>query len=1246
MPQGKQEIERLRRAGFSETEVSEWQQTTRGRLSEAGFSGDDIDKYFGVKRFDEEPLKRWFASNLTQAAEAPGEKKPEAAPEAPSAMTPKGQPKPAKTFLENLDAGFQSSVSGLLARGKMPSLETPADASSFARIASSIGTMAGDIPAMLAGAVTLGSAGATVGSAVPVVGTVTGAVLGAGAGAFALPAYMRESLVQSYEKGSVQGFRDWWDRVSSAFIAASKGAVTGATASGAGLATGAALATAAPVLRTTASVGAELATMVTVGKTLEGEIPEPRDFIEAAVLFAGFKGATTAAAKLRSVYAKTGVKPAEIVRDSQIDPTVKQDILAGGSDVPRRYAPLTESTGATQPETVTIKAPKTQTADPVLGPAEITAKVEKMPAPKAAEPAAAPVRTDAEKAVLSRVAHAEKKGALPTWDELYTNLMDDLHPIKQMKKLLTDGEAPAVKDDPYILARLSRGSAGKADQFVENGTFDFNTLKNTGPGLRQILKPFKEDRDGFRAYAVAARAVELDARGIESGVPLAEAKAVVQSGAKYQKAFAQLQTYQNEVARYLKDSGILDTKTYKTMLEANKSYVPFYRLMEEDAGRGAGGGLNVKNPIKQIKGSQREILDPIESIVRNTYFYVQLAERNRALNALRDLAAKHPRGGELMEKVPTPTKPIGVTEPEIAKFLEAHGIDSPGEGFTIFRPKHLNLAGDEIAVFTNGKRETYRVAPEVAAAVRNLDRESIGLFMRILAKPAEWLRSTVTLTPEFMERNLVRDQLTAAIFPTKSGVPVYDFVVGMVSFFKKDANYQNWLKGGGANSAMVSIDQNYIAAKVFDINRETGFIGAAHNVVRTPIQTSRVVSEVIENATRLGIYRRATKGATDAGTVLRGAFEAREGTLDFQRIGAKMRAVNAMTAFMNVGVQGIDRTARAFGEAPFRMTARVAAFITLPSLYLVASQYDDSRWTDIPRWQRDLFWIVLTEDNIYRIPKPFELGIIFGSLPERVLESYFTEDPRAFKDFQKTVLEGVTPNYIPTVLVPFIEQWANKSTFTGAPIIPADVEDQLPEFQAKPNTSEAAKLLGQFAAQLPAVGDTSFASPAVIENYVRAWTGGLGAYAIEAADHLLVQSGAVPDPVKPAKTLADIPFVKAFTVRHPTMAATQIQDFYDEYKKTDRVLTTIREQAKAGNFEAAVALLQSEKHQMDLVRLQETKQALTNQQKFIRLVYQNKDMSPDEKRQIIDGTYYLMIETARNGLAGLDAYRNALETKR
>src|SRR3990167_7828564 len=211
--------------------------------------------------------------------------------------------------------------------------------------------------------------------------------------------------------------------------------------------------------------------------------------------------------------------------------------------------------------------------------------------------------------------------------------------------------------------------------------------------------------------------------------------------------------------------------------------------------------------------------------------------------------------------------------------------------------------------------------------------------------------------------------------------------------------------------------------------------------------------------------------------------------------------------------------------------------------------------------------------------------------------------------------------------VPIVEQFANRSTFFDRPIVPRYLENVLPEYQYSPYTSETAKLIGKGLSRIPGMEMSSLASPLVIDNYIRSWTGGLGAHVVSLADKALRATGVVPSRIEPTMTAADMPVVKAFAVRHPSAGAQSIQDFYDTYDERKKALGTVRHLTKTG--EAATAQAVSESHNIETA--EKIAKALGSQLKFARDVWLNKTMSPDEKRLLIDQTYIKAIEIAKVG---------------
>lgn len=864
--------------------------------------------------------------------------------------------------------------------------------------------------------------------------------------------------------------------------------------------------------------------------------------------------------------------------------------------------------------------------------------------PKPPEPPPEGSYEAAQKAVLDRISVGER-GSERTWDirRIYTEFVDELHPIK------------AVSEDAYQAARLTRGQFGKVEQFLERATFDFKTLENTGKPLREIVEPVAKDMDGLRAYITARRAIEVEASGRKTGVDLDAARQVVEGGKKYETVARELTAYQNRVLAYLKDSGVLTEGAFEAMVEAGRNYVPFYRVIDQPA-TGTGKSLGPGNPVKRLKGSEREIVDPLESIIKNTYAYISVAERNAAGIAIVD--ALKQQGFKVTRERPK-------ADAELVAYLKEQGISKPEE-LVDFIKGAASEDGTTLSAFRNGVKESVKVDdPELVRAFRAIDRQSAGLLTRILAVPARTMRAGAVLVPEFIARNLIRDFLTAFI-NTKGGVfsPI-DTLKGLKSVIRKDADFEAWVKSGGANSALVALDRRYMQESLAKLNGETGLMERGWNVVTSPIRGLRMISEIAENATRLGEFKKLPRGSK--GEMQAAAFASREVTLDFARMGAQMRSYNMVSAFANAQIQGVDRMGRAFKDRPVNTTLKVAAGVTLPSILLWWANKDDERVKQLPQWQKDLFWIIATDDwqpiaeadaalkpdyllrrtkaglefnngSLWRVPKPFEVGVVFGSGVERVLDATLGNNPEAFKHFTKSVLEVLTPNFIPTFAQPLAEQWANRSTFVDRTLIPANLEKQLPEYQYTPYTTELSKALGRIVSAFPGLRDAAttegavsgpaaraLSSPILIENYIRAWSGGLGMYALNGADAALRKAGVLPDPITPTPTLADIPFVKAFAVRYPSAGQQAIQDFYDDHNRSKRFFDTYMAKAREGDADATKRIQQAGGLQM-FVRLDGYREALSEHSKLVRDVYKNPTMPADEKRQLIDGLYWNMIQ--------------------
>ena len=136
-------------------------------------------------------------------------------------------------------------------------------------------------------------------------------------------------------------------------------------------------------------------------------------------------------------------------------------------------------------------------------------------------------------------------------------------------------------------------------------------------------------------------------------------------------------------------------------------------------------------------------------------------------------------------------------------------------------------------------------------------------------------------------------------------------------------------------------------------------------------------------------------------------FEARDLTVDFRKMGNQMQGYNMISAFFNARVQGLVKIKDGvFSKNPKirnKVLAKSVMWITVPTMLLWYKNKDSEVYKNIPQWQKDLSWIIITNEGtpdqvVWRIPKPFEIGWLFGTLPERIADWMYNEDPESFKD--------------------------------------------------------------------------------------------------------------------------------------------------------------------------------------------------------------------------------------------------------
>lgn len=473
-----------------------------------------------------------------------------------------------------------------------------------------------------------------------------------------------------------------------------------------------------------------------------------------------------------------------------------------------------------------------------------------------------------------------------------------------------------------------------------------------------------------------------------------------------------------------------------------------------------GGYANVNNGIKRIEGGgKRPILDPITSLSQMAVSMISKCERN-----------------------------------DVAKTFVKLGQDFSGLGDIVVRDptlKHADPTAFAFTVWQNGEQVVYRTTPEIYDALTNNDAQANRFTIKIASGIAQTLRTGATISPSFIVRNLLRDTMSATV-NSKTGfyLPFVDNVRGAwkLHFDKKfSAEYH-------ASGANMSTYMRADADSSRDLTKEL----LGHKYDSYPVvakQVRQLISYVwhkyekfgnlIEDSTRAGEFRRARNqglSIDQAGQL------AREITLDFSRHGKKGQIVNKYVPFFNATIQGTDKFIRTFKDNPMRAILNTVIWIILPSLGLWAINHDDDWYKELDENTKYTNWAIpLPGGTHLLIPKPQEVGILFDSGIEAVLNQMTGADPHGMKEWARQYAEAMTPSLYPAVVRPLIEWMTNYSFWTGRNLIPANLQKAPSEMQFTSYTSELAK----------AIGDTWIAksiklSPIAIDNWISGWFGSAG----------------------------------------------------------------------------------------------------------------------------------------------------------
>lgn len=810
---------------------------------------------------------------------------------------------------------------------------------------------------------------------------------------------------------------------------------------------------------------------------------------------------------------------------------------------------------------------------------------------------------------------------LPSIDTLRTNAYikttDNLHRLNQLDNYVENatGQKLSPEDRSYMLALNSRG-AGSITSHILEGNLVNPKGEVIGDSLKSIMKPLKNAKVAkqFDDYLVNKHAITRMRAGEtvfpdEMQMTPEKSEAIVKQYEQIHPEFKdmsqKLYNFQNKLAKsWLVDTGIVPPEAFGKWVMDNPHYVPNNRLfsdMEQTSFGGARRGFaNQANPVKARTGSQRQIISPLESIMGHTDQYVKVARRNEVMQSLIRNIQKNPEEFKgWAEIIPDQEQLKQGLLDDINKTLQTEGMGGVVEQFNkqfddIFNAKKQRLdLGNVVTGIVNGEKVHVKINdPLLLDALTNLKPQAQHIVIGALGKVTRVMKNLTTgINPVFgLARNIWRDIPTAYINSKSTNNPITfgkDLLGAIVDVMGNKEAYKSYkAMGGGHAASSVSTGRNALAESKARLL--PGY--SLKHPFSTALGGLERLNNAVESAPRLAEFKRISKPG-DYGSKVKGIYEANDVTTNFNKFGNAIKEADSIFPYLNAAWQGIDKLRTTFRDNPVQAGAKALVSITIPSIMLYELNHNNPAYQQLGDYIKDNNFLIPKGNGTFiKIPKPREMGVMFGSSVERTLRQWQDNDPNGFNRFMETVKTNFMP---PTrsILAPMNDIRANKD-YMDRPIVSGAVSKLSPSLQFDEKTSEPAKLLGKALNK----------SPQQIDYLARSYLGGLAQLGLPA----MTKNASVKD-VLTKQVTAD-----------PTYSNDIIGDFYTTKDKID---TSASDAKATGNKSLLVG-------QQYKTIFNKTNTKLSDLRKEVDKV-QASGLSNEEKKAKINVLQIKMLELAK-----------------
>jgi hypothetical protein len=717
-----------------------------------------------------------------------------------------------------------------------------------------------------------------------------------------------------------------------------------------------------------------------------------------------------------------------------------------------------------------------------------------------------------------------------------------------------------------------------------------DTLKDT-PGMNA-----EAANKLFTLYLAAKRGDRVGYDKLNFGVPedqiranVAKIEANKEVRAVFEKAREQYNAYNRDLMRFMGQTGTLTAEEAKRLADTN-DYIPFYREENGNAmlvigGEGTFkvGSLAEQPQLRQLIGGNQKILDFLTSSVENTSMLVDMGLRNiatkNAMFELESLGLAQFLGG-------TPSGP------DIVSFKDK-GID-----------KYVQVKTDDAGI-----PATLLVKGMEGIPVNN------SAIIKAMGSMSTLLRRSITINPLYSARQVFRDSVAAPLLSGANFSPVF----GALRQIGESATREK-LESRGIIGGQIFTGTNEDLSRILG-ELQTGKMGMSQFIAR-----AEAISMEADALTRRAQYNSYIEQGLSEMEATMMSLE----SMNFNRKGVSpsVRMASTLIPFFNAQLQSLDVLYRAFtGKMPMnerldiqgKLLRRGALLAGTAVAYALLMGDDETYKNATPDEKYGNFFIPVPGiKESLRVPVPFEVGYIFKSLPEAMVNIMRSEEGgeealKAFKNIAIQTIPGGSSALMPAAAKPLLENLTGYSFFTGRQLETKAEQMEKAEFRFRDNTSEVAKQLGS------AFG----VSPIKVDNLIRGYTGSMGVALAQAFNFAMPTAGT---PEQATKRLSDMPVVGPLF--QPRDAGGIVGAVYDRMTEINEVKRTYDKLIKDGRRAEAQAFMQENAESYAKSAVAGNVQAQMSKITQAVNAIKASSMTPDEKRERLTALQDLRIRLA------------------